>query len=60
MNKIDKIERMKNLGYEIVYLGKHIKAKRTNGVKIEIYVGSVNAVFNKMFNYNKNIKNEKH
>lgn len=47
MNNERKIERIKERGYKVVKLGKHIRASKGN----EVYSGSVNYVFRMIFGY---------
>lgn len=47
MDKERKIERIKERGFKVVTLGKHIRASKGN----EVYSGSVSYVFRMIFGY---------
>lgn len=47
MDKERKIERIKERGFKVVTLGKHIRASKGN----EVYSGSVSCVFRMIFGY---------
>ena len=47
MDKERKIERIKERGFKVVRLGKHIRASNGN----EVYSGSVSYVFRMIFGY---------